>query len=217
MYFFGEVGVIEAVGLGLRTRQGWVFRDIDLALPQGSVAAVAGPSGSGRTMLLLTLAGRAKPSIGDLRVGDAVRRADIRGQVAVARATGAVELDPDLTVGDSRREAGLLFYGPDLDWAEKLVGLDGLDSATPVGDLAPDDAALFALALAASVRPAAVVLDDVDAHATPEQQRRIWAAAAALADDGITVIASTIDAGLATSIDADALVCQLGRGDRAAV
>jgi ABC-2 type transport system ATP-binding protein len=205
--------VLEAVGLGLRTRQGWVFRDVDLTLPRGSVAAITGPAGSGRTMLLLTLAGRAKPSTGELRVGDAVNRADIRGQVAVARATGAVELDPDLTVGDSRREAGLLFYGADLDRAEKLTGLDDLDSATLVGDLAPDDAALFALALAASSRPAVVVLDDVDAHATPDQQRRIWTAAAALAEAGITVIASTLDAGLA----GDAFVYELGRGDRAAV
>lgn len=203
--------MIEAIGLGLRTRQDWVYRDVDLALPAGTVAAIAGPAGSGRTMLLLSLAGRAKPSTGELRVGDSTRRADIRRQVAVARATGAVELDPDLTVGDSRREAGLLFYGPDLDWAEKLVGLT-VDSATVVGDLAPDDAALFALALAASAHPAVVVLDDVDAHTTPDQQRRIWAALTALADTGVTAVASTIDPGLA----AGAIVYDLGRDDRAA-
>jgi ABC-2 type transport system ATP-binding protein len=204
--------MIEATGLGLRTRQGWVFRDVDLALPAGSLAAVAGPAGSGRTMLLLTLAGRAKPSTGELRVGETTSRSDIRRQVAVARATGAVELDPDLTVGDSRREAGLLFYGPDLDRAEKLVGLD-LDAATLIGDLAPDDAALFALALAASAQPAAVVLDDVDLRATPDQQRRVWAALAAVAEAGTTVVASTVDAALADG----ATVYDLGRDDRAAV
>jgi ABC-2 type transport system ATP-binding protein len=203
---------IEAQGLGLRTRQGWVYRDVDLSLSAGSVAAVVGPAGSGRTMLLLTLAGRAKPSAGQLRVADAVRRAGLRAQVSLARATGAVELDPDLTVGDSRREAGLLFYGADLDWAEKLVGLD-LDGTTLVGDLASDDAALFAVALAAAHRPAAVVLDDVDVRTTPDQQRRIWAGLGAVADAGITVVASTIDAGLAGG----AVVCELGRHSRAAV
>ena len=202
--------MIEATDLGLRTRQGWVYRDVDLSLPAGSLAAIAGPAGSGRTMLLLTLAGRARPSTGELRVGEAVDRADIRAQVAVARATGAVELDPDLTVGDSRREAGLLFYGADLDWAEKLVGLD-LDGTTLIGDLAPDDAALFAVALAASAHPAAVVLDDVDTHTTPGQQRRIWAALAAVAEAGITVVASTIDAELACSVDDEVLVRELGR------
>lgn len=204
--------MIEATGLGLRTRQGWVYRDVDLLLPTGSLVAISGPAGSGRTMLLLTLAGRATPSIGKLRVSDSVGRADIRAQVAVARATGAVALDPDLTVGDSRREAGLLFYGADLAWAEDLIGLT-IDGTTVVGDLAPDDAALFAVALAAATHPVALVLDDVDAGATPGQQRRIWAALATVAEAGITAVASTIDAGLA----GDALVYDLGRDRSAAV
>ncbi|HYQ66015.1 ATP-binding cassette domain-containing protein [Actinophytocola sp.] len=202
--------MIEATGLGLRTRRGWVYRDVDLSLPAGSLAAVAGPAGSGRTMFLLTLAGRARPSTGVLRVGGAAGRAGIRAMVLVARATGAVELDPDLTVGDSRREAALLSRDADLDWAERLVGLQ-LDGTTLVGDLAPDEAALFAVALAASARPPALVLDDVDAHATPEQQRRVWATLAGVAEAGITVVASTIDAGLAGG----ALTHQL-RSDRAA-
>lgn len=202
--------MLEATGLGLRTRQGWVYRDVDLALPPGTPAAVVGPAGSGRTMLLLTLAGRARPSAGALRVDGAAARADIRRSVAVARATGAVELDPDLTVGDSRREAGLLFYGAELDWAEDLVGLS-LDSATLVGDLAPDDHALFSLALATATKPAAVVLDDVDVRATPDQQRRIWAAVRTVADAGVTAIASAVDAGSA----GDLVVHQLGRNDSA--
>jgi ABC-type multidrug transport system ATPase subunit len=210
--------MIEATGLGLRTRQGWVFRDVDLALPAGTVAALAGPSGSGRTMLLLTLAGRARPTAGTLRVDDAERRADIRGRVAVARATGAVELDPDLTVGDCRREAGLLHPGADTEWAEDLVGLS-IDGTTLVGDLAPDDRALFAVALAAAGRPTALVLDDVDVHTTPDEQRRVWAALAAVADAGITAVASTVDAALAlTGDDNDddtVLVHTLGEDSRA--
>ena len=202
--------MIEATGLGLRTRHGWVYRDVDMTLSPGTAAAVAAPAGSGRTMLLLTLAGRAKPSTGGLRVGGATARADIRRAVTVARATGAVELDPDLTVGDSRREAGLLFYGADLDWAEELVGLS-VDSATVIGDLAPDDHALFALALATATQPAAVVLDDVDLRTTPDQQRRIWAALRTVADAGVTTIASTVDAGLAGAVT----VHQLGRAGSA--
>ncbi|GAB1514431.1 ATP-binding cassette domain-containing protein [Actinophytocola sp. KF-1] len=204
--------MIEASGLGLRTRRGWVYRDVDLAVAAGEVAAVVGPSGSGRTMLLLTLAGRAKPSTGDLRVGDTTTRPDIRAQVTVARATGAVELDPDLTVGDSRREAGLLFYGADLSRYEELVGL-GVDSGTVVGDLAADDAALFALALAAASRPAALVLDDVDLRATPAQQHRIWAALHTVAETGIAVVASAIDARQAGVVR----TVELGKDSRAAV
>ncbi len=64
--------MIDAAGLGLRTRQGWVYRGVDLSLPAGSLAVIAGPAGSGRTMSPLTLAGRAKPSTDELRVGDAL-------------------------------------------------------------------------------------------------------------------------------------------------
>src|SRR3954469_7639256 len=168
------------MGLGLRTRQGWVFRDVDLSLPAGSVAAIAGPAGSGRSMLLLTLAGRARPTDGTLSVDDADRRAAIRRRVAVARVTGAIEPDPDLLVADCRREAVLLSPGADVTWAQELVGLSA-DGATPVGDLAADDAALLALALAAASRPVALVLDDVDRDATHAQQARVWAALTAVA------------------------------------
>jgi ABC-type multidrug transport system ATPase subunit len=183
---------MKAEGLGLRTRRGWVFRDVDLAVPEPAALAVSGPAGSGRSMLLLTLAGRAKPSTGTLTVAGATRRAEIRRRVAVARVTGAVELDPDLRVADHRRETDLLAPGADHRWAADLVGLRA-DGTTLTGDLAPDAAALLALALAAATKPTALVLDDADANATAAQRKRIWAALAAVAEAGITTIASTVD------------------------
>lgn len=202
--------MIEATGLGLRTPQGWVYRDVDLTVPAGEVAAVAGPSGSGRTMLLLTLAGRAKPTTGDVRAGAAITRPAIRRQVAVARATGAVDLDDDLTVGDCRREAQLLNRDADVAWATGLVELS-VDSATVVGDLAADDRTLLAVALAVAGRPGALVLDDVDLRTTHAQQQRIWAALATVAETGVSVVASTIDAPVGVS------TVELGRNDRAGV
>jgi ABC-2 type transport system ATP-binding protein len=202
--------MIKAAGLGLRTRQGWVFHDVDLSLPAGSVAAIAGPAGSGRSMLLLTLAGRARPTDGTLSVDDTDRRAAIRRRVAVARVTGAIEPDPDLLVADCRREAVLLSPGAEVAWAEGLVGLTA-DGATPVGDLAADDDALLAVALAVASRPTALVLDDVDRNATHAQQARVWAALAAVAAEGITTITSTVDPVHA----GDAVVHHLGEESRA--
>jgi ABC-2 type transport system ATP-binding protein len=202
--------MIKAAGLGLRTRRGWVFRDVDLSVPAGSTVAIAGPAGSGRSMLLLALAGRARPTAGTLTVEDTERRAAIRRAVAVARITGAIEPDPDLLVADCRREAALLSPGADLAWAEQLVDLSA-DGTTPVGDLGADDAALLALALAAASRPAALVLDDVDRHTTHAQQARVWAALAAVAAEGITTIASTVDPAQA----GDAVVHHLGEESRA--
>ena len=41
--------LIRAEGLGLRTRRGWVFQDVDLRLAEGSVTALVSPAGSGRS------------------------------------------------------------------------------------------------------------------------------------------------------------------------
>jgi ABC-2 type transport system ATP-binding protein len=60
---------IVASGLGLLTSKGWVYRDVDLAVPRGALALVTGPSGCGKTALLLAIAARMRPSAGALRLG----------------------------------------------------------------------------------------------------------------------------------------------------
>jgi ABC-type multidrug transport system ATPase subunit len=197
-----EPPLVRADGLGLRTRRGWVYRDVDLALLPGSVTALTGPAGSGRSMLLLTLAGRARPTDGTLTVAGDGRRAHIRQVVAVARITDAVELEPELRLTDHVREGRLLAGdGFDYPWARELTGLT-TDSATLVGGLAADDAALFAVALALAGRPRVVVVDDVDLRASAGQQVRIWRALRGIAEAGIAVVGSTVDGDVAAGAGA---------------
>jgi ABC-type multidrug transport system ATPase subunit len=170
--------LIAADGLGLRTRSGWVFRDVDLAAPAGSVTAVVGPAGSGRSMVLLTLAGRARPSAGTLTVAGESARARIRHVVAVARVTAGAEPEPELRVADHVREAAVLTHGG--HWARELVG-SSVDSSTLARDLPADESVLSSVALALAGRPAALVVDDVDLRATAAQRQRIWRALGAVA------------------------------------
>jgi ABC-2 type transport system ATP-binding protein len=190
-----EAELIRAEHLGLRTKRGWVYQGINLALAPGSVTAIAGPAGSGRSMVLLTLAGRARPTTGRLVVAGQERRSDIRQLVTVARVTGAVELEPEMHVIDHIREAELLGHH-DYYATAKTIGLD-IDPTAIVGDLATDDATLFAVALALAGRPKALVVDDVDIAATPTQQRRIWTA---LRNADTTVIATTVDGDIAADV-----------------
>jgi ABC-type branched-subunit amino acid transport system ATPase component len=192
--------LIRAEQLGLRTRRGRVFRDVELSLAAGSVTAIAGPAGSGRSMLLLTLAGRAKPTTGRLVVAGQEQRPEIRRLVAVARVTSAVELEPEMHVVDHIREADLLGHH-DYRWAAGVVGLD-VDPTAVVAKLATDDAVLLAVALALAGRPKALVVDDVDIAATPPEQRRIWTALRAA---GTTVIATTVDGRIAADAGADVI------------
>ncbi|OLR95057.1 ATP-binding cassette domain-containing protein [Actinokineospora bangkokensis] len=203
--------MIAAENLGLRTRRGWVFQQVDLAVDDGGIVAVVGPAGSGRSMLLLSLAGRARPSTGTLSVAGETSRAAIRRLVGVARITGAVDLEPDLTVHDIRRETRLLSRGADLRRAEGDLGLS-LDGASAVGDLAADERLLLAVATATAAAPRALVVDDVDLGTTREQQERVWAALRDVAAAGTAVMASALDP---VVVDGVAVV-ELEGDDRAA-
>jgi ABC-type multidrug transport system ATPase subunit len=148
------------------------------------------------------MAGRAKPSSGTLSVAGNQRRSRIRQVALAARITGAIELEGDLRIADHLREAHWLNHR-ELDYrhAAELVGFT-VDSAAFVNDLAPDEATLFAVALAVAAKPRLVVVDDVDVAATAEQQRRIWTALATVARAGITVVASTVEPDIPAAIGA---------------
>jgi ABC-type Mn2+/Zn2+ transport system ATPase subunit len=89
--------LITATGLGVNGEHGPLFSGIDLALSEG-FHAIQMPGGPGQTALLLTLAGRFKPSHGTLTVlGDTTPRA-IRRHCAIAAFPDIDELEESVTV-----------------------------------------------------------------------------------------------------------------------
>ncbi len=89
--------VISATGLGVDGEHGPLFSDIDLTLPEG-FHAIQMPGGPGQTTLLMTLAGRFKPTRGTLTVrGDTTPRA-IRRHCAIAAFPDIDELEESVTV-----------------------------------------------------------------------------------------------------------------------
>jgi phosphonate transport system ATP-binding protein len=53
-------------GLGLKRNERWLFRNLNWEVPRGSVVAVVGPSGVGKSSLLHCLAGLTEPTEGKL-------------------------------------------------------------------------------------------------------------------------------------------------------
>ncbi len=109
---------VTAEGLGLKGPRGWAFRGVTFEAEPGSLIALEGPSGSGRTCLLLALTGRMRATEGHARVGRhqlpehlaAVRRISGLGPVP-----GVTDLEPALTVAEHLHERALLerrFGGP---------------------------------------------------------------------------------------------------------
>ncbi|MGA5515073.1 ATP-binding cassette domain-containing protein [Streptomyces pseudogriseolus] len=102
---------VVADGLGLKGPRGWAFRDVSADAAPGALIAVTGPSGTGRTCLLLALTGRMRPTEGRAVVGGLElprRMAAVRRLTALAHVAGVTDLDPALTVAEHLREQELL-------------------------------------------------------------------------------------------------------------
>jgi len=95
---------LAVVARGIRMRGPWgpVYGPIDLEIPAGGLNVLVCPAGSGRTALMMTLAGRMKPTSGELTVAGAHRARDI---FALAALAGVDELD---TVPESVTVANLI-------------------------------------------------------------------------------------------------------------
>jgi ABC-type branched-subunit amino acid transport system ATPase component len=193
--------VLIANGLGLLTKAGWVFKDIDITLRPASVAAVVGPSGTGRSCLLLALSGRMATNTGSLVVaGHSMRDkpAAIRAVTAVARVGSLAVPEPAFTVRESINERCLL---EDVDARVGLAryqeACDALqftvDPTALVSSLIGDQATLFALALACVRVSALIVLDDLDRGVSAAVQQTLLDALIRLAKTGPTIVVSTTD------------------------
>ncbi|WP_234387885.1 MULTISPECIES: ATP-binding cassette domain-containing protein [Streptomyces] len=207
---------IAADGLGVKGPRGWAVRGISVDAEPGALVAVEGPSGSGRTCLLLALTGRMKVSEGTAAVGDArlpKQMAAVRGISALAHVPGVNDLDPALTVGEHLRERALLQrrFGASLrgllrprgeraaeaerrvDAALEAAGLD-LEALpkgprTAVRDLERLEALRLSIALALVGGPRLLGVDDADLKLSDGEREEVRALLRSLADAGTTVVA----------------------------
>ncbi|WP_433449697.1 ATP-binding cassette domain-containing protein [Streptomyces sp. CA-142005] len=206
---------VRAEGLGLRGPRGWAFRGITLDAEPGSLIAIEGPSGSGRTCLLLALTGRMKPTEGTARVGGfrlPRHMARLRRVSAVANVAGVTDLEPALTVGEHLRERALLQsrFGDSLrellrprtqrvhearlrvDAALAAAGLDletlPKGSRTAVRDLERPQELRLSIALALLGRPGLLGVDDIDTKLSDAERAGLWEVLRSLTRAGTTVV-----------------------------
>ena len=191
---------VSATGLSLSTGHGPVFFGLSFAFDKGVLAVLAGPSGSGRSALLLAIGGRMRGLTGSLRVAgfDGTNQSrEIRANASLARISHLVDLEGQLSVGDSITERALTDGLPGaraaavFEHVEKILDVT-FDRTLLVDDLSALDRTLLAVALA-TLRPAhLLLLDDADAGLDLTDQRRLMAALQRVAETGVTVIASTL-------------------------
>ena len=139
---------------------------MNLSVPAGSLVAILGRSGCGKTTLLRCVAGLERPDAGSVRVGDRVLAGPDAWVPAERRRIGMVFQDaalfPHMTVG--RNVAyGLPRRAPDrrerVAEALALVGLEGFEGRAPA-TLSGGQLQRVALARALAPRPSVVLLDE---------------------------------------------------------
>lgn len=198
---------VEARGLHLTGERGSIYGPLDLDVAQGTLAVLRGPQGSGRSSLLLTLVGRMLPDASSSLVvlGHTlpVDRVAVQREAALAGFAGIDELDDSVTVADHVRER-LAWLSPwyrrqrrpDQAVVDTVLGPVFGDLPVPAAEtvvwhLDEVEALLLRVGLAMAQAPRLLVVDDLDQVHDPARRRLVWDRLEALADDGLTVIASS--------------------------
>ncbi|TQN32727.1 ABC transporter family protein [Haloactinospora alba] len=209
---------VEANGLALRTRQGPVYAGVTFTALPGSLTAFHATSGSGRTSLLLSLAGRMRPSHGSLHVDGhpvpaSARR--VRRVSALGLFDGVNDLDERLRVTEHLSERTHLRLRPAGRSQHRAAlsdaDLPDVDTRALVRDLSMVEKRRLGVALALLEEPRLLLVDNADHGLTPDEQADFARTLGKLADAGLTVVASCTDA---TAFQDRATTIPLTRGAR---
>jgi RND superfamily putative drug exporter len=204
---------VSASALTLAGTQGTVYNDVSINLPAGDRLVVHGPSGSGKSALLLAIAGRMPFDTGRLRVNGFLLPQEttaVRKSVALGETRGVNDLEDNLTVDQliaerlSIRSFGLWVsrsritpvrdrLNQAIEHAHDVAGLPSEDvpGTAPLSALPPLARKLLGVVLALTENPRIVVIDDVDELRASELVAMFWSALDHLLDQrDITVVAS---------------------------
>jgi ABC-2 type transport system ATP-binding protein len=184
----------EAHALGKRyRRRHWALRDVDVAVPAGSITALVGPNGAGKSTLIKAGVGFERPTAGRVLV-DGVDPWRERGRAI--RRVGYVPQSPslyrELTVDDHVRLAATLRSGFDAGLARRRLDQLAIPLASRADELSGGQQAQVGLALALGTRAPLLLLDEPLASLDPLARREfLHVLVDAVRADGATALLSS--------------------------
>jgi iron complex transport system ATP-binding protein len=199
-----------------------VLRDLSLEIPAGQITAILGPNGSGKTTLLRLLLGVLRPQSGQIHLAGRVlssypRRE--RGQLL-----GLVPQDEHIAFDFSVLEYTLLGRAPYLGTlqmpgeADRQMALQSLSAVglEPLQDrsmpnLSGGERQLAVLARALAQQPQLLLMDEPTAHLDLANQARLLEIMHSLVAQGVTLVLTTHDPGLAASVAGHAVLMHQGQ------
>ncbi len=201
---------IKAKNLHLGSRRGLVYGPLDWTLEQGRLGIVTGPPDSGKSTLMLTFAGRMRPSLGSqleilghkLPLGEGW----VQHHTSVMGVAGLDDLDDVVTVRAAVRER-LAWLAPWYKIVHNPTDEQIADICRPAfGDLplptghmrvySLDEPSnlLLRIALALASNPQLIAVDSVDQLHAVSDRDTLWERLDAIAASGVTVVASATGA-----------------------
>jgi ABC-2 type transport system ATP-binding protein len=192
----GELG-LTAAGLGKQFGDLWALRDLDLAVPTGTVLGLLGHNGAGKTTAIRILTTLSAPTTGSATVAglDVVADAPgVRRRIGVASQQATV--DGLLTARANLEMVGRLYHLPRAEARrradELLERLDLTDaSARLVKTFSGGMRRRLDLAAAIVARPPVLFLDEPTTGLDPRSRNDLWDMLRDLVSDGTTVILTT--------------------------
>jgi len=183
----------EAHHLGKRYRRRWALRDVDVAVPEGSITALVGPNGAGKSTMIKAGVGFERPTAGRVLVSgiDPWRE---RGRAI--RQVGYVPQSPslyrELTVDDHVHLAVTLRPGFDPTLARARLDQLSIPLDSRADELSGGQQAQVGLALALGARAPVLLLDEPLASLDPLARREfLHVLVDAVRADGATALLSS--------------------------
>jgi ABC-type multidrug transport system ATPase subunit len=203
---------VELRAAHVRGSRGPVFGPLT-ATSRSLVTVGLGPRGSGRTSLLLSIAGRMQLSGGSLSTMGATSPAEIRRLTGLVGFEAVDALEPAVTLGATLRERlswALPWYRrtpritPQLArelLADAFGDLEQPGPALLVRDLSPSEEMLVRVSLALIETPRLLVVDDFDALRDPADRALVAERLSDLAQQGIRIVLASSDPGDAALLE----------------
>lgn len=192
-----EMNAIEAANVSVRYGRRTVVSDVSLAVPKGSVYALLGRNGAGKSSLVRCLLGQLAPSTGSVTMfGEDVwrRRQALMDRVGIV--TEDADAPPESRVGNLARFSSQLYSRWTQSAFDERIKRFGIGADRRFGDLSKGQKKQVMLALALAASPDLLILDDPTLGLDVVARKSLFEEVIGdMADRGITVLVTTHDLG----------------------
>ena len=182
-------------GLCVPRAERMVLRDVSLEIPAGEVTTLLGPNGTGKSTLVLAVAGALRPTAGRVMLDDqdlTKRRPEKIRRAGVAVVPEGRRLLHQLTVADNLRVATYSLTNGEaesgIDYALELFPELKPRMDTTGRDLSGGQQQMVVLAQALASRPKVLLVDELSLGLAPLVVKRLVPTLAAVAATGVGVL-----------------------------